>query len=353
VTEIETSTDKDTSNLNLSADTVKAALTAMEKAGDATPEQAQLLWWFFCHCRESGMTLKQAAQACSRDSTTVYRVWTNKYGAKIDGICNDLARYRKISEARATKTKLGFVETSTYKIIERVCNAALHSQTVAFIWGDPQIGKTTCLEEYARRNNHGQTKLFRMPASAGVQLMMKELARVCYVSPESCFEKLRERVINAIDDKTLLIVDEVHQVFTSYLLSSAIKSLEVLREIYDRTGCGLVLCSTNVGRDEFEGGKLSKMLEQLRRRGTIKIQLSSRPPKGDLDRISKAFGLPPADGEALEVVKSMIHTSGLGMYIKFLHNAAQLAQHEDRKLSWDHFVKAHDIIARLSNRKEE
>lgn len=339
---------RDTSNINVSGDTVKMVLSEQVKRGDITAEQEGLVWWFFCHCKTEGYTLKEAGALIEKDSTAISRVWNGKYGASLDNICQDIARYRKLSEERATRVHLDFIETSIWRTIDKVCSAALVTQTVAFIWGDSQIGKTTALEEHARRNNHGQTKLVRMPASAGVQLFMKELARACFVSPDSCFEKLRDRVLNAIDDRTLVIVDELHQAFTSYQSGSAIKVMEVIREIYDRTHCGLVLCGTNVLRDNLTTGKLAAILEQLRRRGTIKVQLPKCPPKSDLDRIAKKFGLSPAVDIAAEVVKDQIHTSGLGMYIKFLQSAGMMANKEGRKLTWDHFVQAHDIIARLS-----
>jgi DNA transposition AAA+ family ATPase len=341
------------SNINISGDTVKQALADLVKREELTSDQESLVWWFYCHARTEGFDLKEAAAQIGKDSTTLYRVWTGKYGAKLDGICVDIARFKRLAEERSTRVKLDFVETSIWRTCDKVCTAALVTQTVAFIWGDSQIGKTTALEEYARRNNHGQTKLVRMPASAGVQLFMRELARSCFVSPESCFEKLRDRVLNAIDDKTLIIVDELHQAFTSYQAGSAIKVMEVIREIYDRTHCGLVLVGTNVLRDNLTTGKLASILEQLRRRGTIKVQLPKYPPKSDLDRIAKKFGLPPADGIAAEVVQDQIHTSGLGMYIKFLQSAGMMANREGKKLTWDHFVQAHDIIARLSQKREE
>jgi len=343
---------KDTSNIPISGDTVKVTLTDMVRREELTPDQEAIIWWFYCHCRTEGFDLKESAKQIGKDSTTLYRVWSGKYGASLDNICIDIVRYRKRAEERSTRVRLDFVETSTWRTIERVCNAALVSQTVACIWGDSQIGKTTCLEEYAKRNNHGQTKLVRMPASAGVQLFMKEMAKACFVSADSCFEKLRERVLHAIDDKTLVIIDELHQAFTSYQHGSAVKVFEVIREIYDRTHCGLVLVGTNVLRDELSIGRLAPILEQLRRRGTIKVQLPARPPKVDLDRIAKRFGLPPAEGLAADVVKDMILTSGLGMYIKFLQSATMLAAKDRKKPTWDHFVQAHDIIASLSQRKE-
>jgi DNA transposition AAA+ family ATPase len=191
-----------------------------------------------------------------------------------------------------------------------------------------------------------------MPAAAGVHLFMKEMAKACYISPESCLEKLRDRVMKAVDSRTLIIVDEMHQAWTSYQRGSAVKVCELLREIYDRTHCGLVICGTNVLRDELHTGTKASVLEQLRRRGTIKVQLPARPPKSDLDKIAKRFGLPPAEGEAAEVVKDMIHQSGLGMYVKFLQSAHLMASRAQKPISWDHYIQAADIIAKLS-RKED
>jgi hypothetical protein len=66
----------------------------------------------------------------------------------------------------------------------------------------------------------------------------------------------------------------------------------------------------------------------------------------------EGVGARVAAGVALEVVKDMIYTSGLGMYIKFLQSAARLADNSGGKLTWDHFVQAHDIIVKLSQKRE-
>jgi hypothetical protein len=342
----------DRANINLSADKVKQGLLAKVQAKEIEQLHADLIWWFFCYCKEQNFGLAEAGKQIDKDSTTVYRLFNCTYGARLDNICTDIARLKKIVHERSGQVKLDFVETSIAKIIWRACDGALITQSVAFIFGDPQIGKTTALEEYARRNNHGQTKFVRMPASAGVQLFLREMARACFVSAHRSFEGMRESVLNAIDDKTLIIIDEAHQCFLSYQKGSQIKVLELVREIYDRTHCGLVLCGTNVLRREIQEGKLAQMLEQLRRRGTIKIQLPARPPKADLDRIAKKFNLAPAEDLALEIIKEMLHTSGLGMVVKYLQNAARMASREGKKLSWDHFIQAHDIIQKLSIKAE-
>lgn len=342
-------TKKSHANINISGDTVKKALALKIKSSEINQAEADLIWWFYCFSRTEDFTLTSAAAEIGKDSTTLYRIWTGTYNAKYENICRDIKRYKRLAEERQKRGKLDFVETSIWRAIDRVCYAALISQTVAIIYGDPQIGKTSALIEYARRNDHGQTKYMRMPASAGVQLFMKVLAKACFVSPQSSFEGVRERVLNAIDNKTLIIIDEIHQGFLSYQKGSQIKVLEVIREIYDRTHCGMVLCGTNVFKQEIQEGKLAQMLEQLRRRGTIKLQLPKRPPKADLDKIAKHFGLGPPEDLAYATIKDMLYTSGLGMYIQFLHAGATMAAKQGQKMTWEHFIQAHDIIAKLSS----
>lgn len=341
---------KTMANFNIGGDTVKTNLREMVERAKITEDQSNLISWFFNFAKNSDWTLAQAAEELGVDNSTLWRVLNNNYGAKLDNFCGRIERYKVIALERSTFRDVPFVETQVSKKIFQVCNAALFSQTIAFAFGDSQIGKTTALEEYARQHNHGQTKYIRLPASAGVQMVAREVARACHVSPHSSFEGLRDRILKAVDNKDLIIVDELHQCFMSYHKHSQIKVLEFLREIHDRTKCGMVLCGTHVLKEELERGKLALLLEQLRRRGTIKVDLPSKPPKRDLDHIAAEFGLPTTDAKSpeYELIKVMIRRSGLGMYVKFLQAASSMANKEKQKLSWDHFIAAHDIIAKLS-----
>ena len=340
---------KETSNISVSAEVFKQILDAAELSGECSSEQRELAWWFYTHCRAQGLGFgyTEAGKALGYDPTTVYRFFHGKYGAKMGNICDAIERYRKITEERRGRVKLSFIETEVARDVFSACRAALVSQTIAFIYGDPQIGKTTALMEYARRNNHGATIYVRMPASSGVQLFMKEFARSAYVSPDSSFENLRDRILRRVDDKTLVLIDEAHQAFLSYRKDSQIKVLEVIREIYDRTGCGMVICMTTWGRDQFTRGNLSLLVEQLRRRGTIKINLPAKASDCDIARIARSFGLEPPTGSAKDIVQDMLHTSGLGMFVKFLQNAAAYAANKKQKLTWDHFVQAYAIVRKL------
>ena len=46
---------KQDENFNISADTVKASLTEMIKVKKITPEQSELIWWFYSFARGSSV----------------------------------------------------------------------------------------------------------------------------------------------------------------------------------------------------------------------------------------------------------------------------------------------------------
>ncbi len=337
-----------------SADTVKPMLALQVTSGKLREDESDLVWWFFSYCKSNSLTTKEAGRELGYDSgSTIYHLFNGSYGAKLDNIVNKIRKFKKLYEEREVYRNIDFVETSIAETVWSVCKAALVTQSIAYIVGDTQIGKSDALMEYARRNNHGQTKYIRMPASAGVQLFAKEVARACFVAPDTSFENLRDSIFKAIDNKTLVIIDEAHQAFLSYQKSSQIKVMEFIREIYDRRKCGMVLCGTQVLQEEVQSGKQARMLRQIDRRGIIRVQLPLIPPSADIEKIAAAFGLPPPTGAHAELVKDMIHSSGLGKFIKFLQAGASRAAKEKQKTTWDHVQISHDIIVRLSKPKEE
>jgi hypothetical protein len=131
-----------------------------------------------------------------------------------------------------------------------------------------------------------------------------------------------------------------------------VQIIEWLRELYDRTNCGMVFCGTRVFRDELETGQFAKILDQFRRRGIIQLGLPDTPPPGDVAKIAKAFGLAAPDGDAAGIIRDMLKSSGLGQYVKILQSASNLAANQKKPLSWDHFVVAYDLVQQLSGGKE-
>lgn len=313
-------------------------------------EERALVRWLFFYCQENGVPLQDAAEKIGYSVTVVYRLCRGEYQAKdMSNVLAAIGEFRRECEQSQGKEQSSFVLTETARKVWQYCDLAREYHTIAFVWGDSQIGKTWALREYCRRNNHGMTKYFRMPSAAGTQLMIRELAVACAFSKRGCFEALRERVFGAIDRETLVIADEIHQSFVSYHNKARLSCLELLREIQDRTECGMVLCGTNTARDEITSGPHAKLLEQLNRRGIFKLQLPKHATARDTNEIAKRMaGIAAPTGEASDLVRQIIRDSGLKAFTTYLSAAGKLAVNRKQPLAWDHFVAAHAMVTGMS-----
>jgi DNA transposition AAA+ family ATPase len=334
--------------ISIHGDTVKIALKKMRDLNTIDDSGETLIWWFYCHCQDKRFSLTESADAVGYDSTTIYRLFNGTYGAKLDKVVEAIARYKKVSAERDKRRDIGFIETSTWRKVSQICDSAFYDAMPAFIYGASQIGKTACLKEYALRNNHGQTKYIRMPSAPTFSYFMNTLAEACFISTRHQQDVVRRRIMSSVDKKNLLIIDEVHQALITSSDMIARKIIEFLRELYDRSGCGIVLCGTKVLRDEFERGRQAMIFDQFRRRGMLELNLPDTPPKIDIIKIARTFDLDEPSDRVFDTIKTMLQESGLGKYIKFLQYANGVSVSRKEQLTWDHFLAAYDGVKKLS-----
>ena len=88
--------------------------------------------------------------------------------------------------------------------------------------------------------------------------------------------------------------------------------------------------------------------DQFRRRGMVELTLPDTPPKVDVLKIAAAFGLGEPDAATMDVIRTMLQRSGIGMYFKFLQLSHGVSVSRSEKLTWDHFVQANKNIQALS-----
>ncbi|MFC5049211.1 AAA family ATPase [Rubritalea spongiae] len=320
---------------------------------DLSDTEKKEIRWLFQLAKQSQWTLKQTAERISYSPTVLHKVFKGTYEAKLDSIIKAITQFRSLYEKRQSIERPDFIETSLTKRIFEACDFAIASQSVVFLWGENQIGKTEALEEYQRRNNHGQTIYVRIPAASGILMVVQEIAKAMGISPNSCYTKIRERILRALDDSNTLIIDELHLVFSTYQKGAAVKALEFIRELYDRSKCGLILCGTNVLRDEFMSGEHKKMLAQLLNRGTAHIQLEDKPLPADLEKFFEFYDLGLPTGKAASAVKDIVHYHGLGKFVKTLQAASRLAHKQEKALTWDHFLTTQNALTRLGRKKDK
>lgn len=338
-----------TNQINIGGNTVT-------RCTEYLPEDQKLLVrWAYQVARDKKMSWQDLERESKISTTTWYRVWTDKYinpnskqRVSLKSLCEDIERWKKLTEERAHLRGEMFVKTSTWDRIEWICRKALIRRKIGFIYGESHVGKTECLKKFAELNNHGQTTYIELPPAAGVQLMTKTIAKALHVGSGTCYEKLIDDVLEAVDKDRLLIFDEVHRVFTNYQKSSIMRCLDVLRYIHDKTDCGMVLCGTNVFRNELQEGAFKQYLKQLQRRGLYEIQLPDSPPREDLDLIAKEYGLRPATGPVEQKVVQLVAKHGLAAFFTRLDDAVEMASKAHKDVSWELFERALSFVDKMS-----
>ena len=151
----------------------------------------------------------------------------------------------------------------------------------------------------------------------------------------------------------LLIIDEFHLALETTTDLAAKEVVEYVREIYDLTHCGLVICGTKVAETGLESGKNAMLFDQMRRRGLVKLVLPDVPKIADVNLIAREFGLERPTGETLEAVKRILRRFGLGEYVKFLQKAYATANASGKPCTWELFSAVANGYASLSEAKND
>lgn len=327
---------------NIPGDTVFASTESLPD------DQRAALRWLHAFASERNISLGQVAANLKQangspySSSTIYKALTGRHGAELDKITKSILDYRQfVEDAQRVDRKPFFKIRVASEIFER-CELARKYQRFSFIFGEPQIGKTHALEEYTRTHNHGETIYVRLPAGGDYTSVLEEFAIALRISPQQKPKEIARRVRRCFSPKMLLILDEGHQLFVNSIQK---KTVEFIREIYDRCKCGVVLCGTKVLQDEMQRGRHKDLLRQLNLRGIGKgVLLPDRPYRSDLNAIAKFYNLAPADGRALAIQDEVIRTDGLGFWCCILECGQQIALNRKQKMKWDHVVDAHTAL---------
>lgn len=129
----------------------------------------------------------------------------------------------------------------------------------------------------------------------------------------------------------------------------------------------MVICSTDIARNDFEEGPEQKLNEQLWRRGTIKLQLPDAMPVSDIREIVKAYGLVMPDGPDKEtwlkyrernrdfapvsVLEDIARNQGVLSLVMTLKDAKLLAAKAEHELRWDDVLAVQKVYADQLERK--
>lgn len=325
--------------ISMSADTIAQDLQRLVDDGAITGGDKALLLWLFREAKSKGYSLGDIGRQIGYDTTTVSRLFRGRYEGNLDNVMSAVRRYKHLVDERGRMVRADFVETSIWTKVRDTCDLALVHQMPAIIMGVSQIGKTTALEEYARRSEYN-VRLVRIPAAPGFRGVIEAVADACNVTTRCTTELLRRRVARSLDQHSLLIVDEFHQLAISAGSHSGLKCAEWLREVADTSGCGVVYCGTHAVDNDLINGPLKGWMEQIRERVIKRTRLPDRLPDGDIRLVAKAYSMPEPD----DTVMPLLRTMRMNRLVKTMMLAGNLARRQQRTLDWTLFAATHKTI---------
>ena len=348
--------------ISMAAHQVRAAISQAVARGQVSEEDGEEVFWLYSYAQE--YHLKEAdlaAKMGAYDKNTLYQLVRGMYGVQKDGkysswanVIRAIRSFKAVEVEEMKKKTIGLIETEVKKTVFQACTAALNDGMPAFIYGASQIGKTTALQEFQRQHNHGRTVYLRMGSGWTRARLVRELALKFGngVKATKCWA-LEDAIFGSLTRYNLLIIDEFHLALETTSEQSSKAIMEFVREVFDRTGCGLVMSATKVGLSGLEGGKNQMLFDQLRRRGVVRVVLPDAPPVRDINTIARSFDLALPTGEVLAGIKRLIKERGLGVYVKYLQKAYALAKAKKEPLTWEGYAKTVNGYLKLSEMKTE
>jgi DNA transposition AAA+ family ATPase len=329
------------------------------------------LRWLFGYLRSKNLGSSDCEEVLPKKDKGGYYSWASIYaaltgrrgdqGASLTPMVESIEEFRRTLEGTSRLGDGGFIITRLYREIEKRCERARKRQRIFFLFGDSQIGKTEALKHYAFTHNHGSTIYIEVPTGGAITTLLKEFAEKLGI-PDCRTQDMRARVMKCFDEGVLLVLDEGHRLFHG---KRGLESLDFIRELYNRRGCGIVMAMTNEGKKELLTGTHAKRLEQLWRRRIAPLQTPNIPSEADMADFSIAYGLDPAHdrevrvqvevvntttgdierknyGEApLALQKRVLESDGLGVWLTILQDAIEIKHEAKKPMSWGCVVRAY------------
>ena len=348
--------------ISMPAHQVRIAVAQAVARGQLTDDEGEEVWWLYNYAQDHHLNAADLAERMKcYDKNTLYQVFRGSYGVYKDGRCSswssvvqEIRAFKRVEVEEARKKNVGLIETEVKQTVWRCCDAALNDGMVSFIYGRTRIGKSVALQAYQREHNHGQTVYIEMGSGWTRTRFVRELARMFGNGVKATKSwALEDAIFDTLKRSNLLIVDEFHKALTTTGERQSATVLEFIRDIRDRTSCGLVLCATKVGMERFETGANRQTFEQLIGRSIIKAVLPDRPPVRDLNAIARAFGLPLPTGDELRGVKELVGAFGLERLFAYLQKAYALTRTAGEPMTWAAFAKVKNGYLALANMKTE
>lgn len=253
------------------------------------PDDIDLLSWFHMHCLDKGFTGNQIGEVLGYDRTNASRILRGTYPvADWSPILHRIRDYRARITPRPTiggiEKEPAFVLTSAAEMFYQGLDYASRGG-FSILAGHSGAGKTKTCDEWDLRNP-GRMIRFNAPATGGHVAMIRRLAKKIGVSHRKySTSDILLTLDNKLTARNLLVIDQGSRLIPSEKQIQA-KALEVLMDINEETGCGIVIPLTMRALEKL--GDLHYQIEQVT--GRAEIFAAKDPTLQHIKDIAAQFG---------------------------------------------------------------
>jgi DNA transposition AAA+ family ATPase len=338
---------------------------------DLAKDESDAITWLWSYCSRRDLdksqmeTLLQMPSGKYYSYDSIYQSLTGRRsGAEVslERICLAIGSLRRSVENVAVRD--GFKETRLAREIWNYCEKARKRQKIGFIFGDMSIGKSAAIDNIP--NEQGKIISVRMPTRGHLNHFLQAAARRLAMGDRQSVLDLSDRVIKSFTTEMLLIIDEADQCFSGVKTALGLSTLDFLRELWDRSRCGIVMIMDHAGRDKLLHGPDAKRMKRLWRRRLPQLNLPAVPYEEDLSMFAANYGLPPAPDETttvrityfdldgieqkrehkdnpLRLQQEFLRadSGGLTLWLDLLKEAHEMAKEQKRAITWGAVIKAH------------
>ena len=299
---------------------------------DLDPEIAEDVAWFHQHALEENLDWKKVCAALNYSQTVIFRVLKGTYEGNWSQVVESVRSYRRIVTERVAIRHADFRETRITRLVTGALSYAMANNSITKIVGESRQGKTVAAKWWRDQNNHGRTAFITAPAYGGAKSLLKEMAMVLGINKNNSAIHMHDAVLRAFNPNRMLIVDEAHRLLPKDRRTDP-TLLEILRDIHDRTGCGLAILATR----RFDEGitKSDYQYEQVLGRIGMPVQLPREFEWSDISPITDQYLTSiPADLKK-EMIKIANSPGRLGILCETLKFASRIATKSNRAFGSD------------------
>jgi DNA transposition AAA+ family ATPase len=289
---------------------------------------------YWGEAQRRGMSLRAAAKAAGLDGSVLCRALKGVWAGDMDRVESACLQALDVMEGG------GIFETSVTRGCRTACSAVAIAREIGLIWGPLQCGKTTALKTYVRDNR--AACYCRVASRSGTPILAEEMAKALGSSKaeRATFRENRRYILDSAAERTL-IVDELHEAFSTHGFEAAVAYIEFIREVHDRTGCGVILCGTDAMPRGFQAKRYAPVLRQTWERGIVRKTFPALPPWKDVLAAAAHYGASEELAEkSADAWKVKLRGMSFGAVCRLLRSAAHMAGKRGRPMCWERVGEA-------------